>query len=189
MLGINDLKPGTFFVLENQPYEVLEAKHVKMAQGRPVMQTKIKNLLTGNVFNRNFHQSDSFKEAELEKIKIKYIYNNKGQYWFSYLNNPGKRFSLSQESLGMTAEFLKPDLEIEALSFEDKIINIILPIKVNLIVKEAPPAIKGNTAQGGTKMVILETGIKINTPLFINIGDVVRVNTQTGEYVERVEKA
>ena len=96
MLGINDLKPGTFFVLENQPYEVLEAKHVKIAQGRPVMQTKVKNLLTGNVFNRNFHQSDSFKEAELKKIKVKYIYNHHSQYWFSYSDNPGKRFSLPQ---------------------------------------------------------------------------------------------
>ncbi|RJQ14754.1 elongation factor P [Candidatus Parcubacteria bacterium] len=189
MLGMNDLRVGTYFILDEEPYEILEARHVKMAQGRPVMQTKIKNLLTGNVLSRNFHQSDSFNEAELDKSKVKYLYNHRDQYWFSDIKDGSKRFSLTKSTIGNGVQFLKANLEVEAIAFDGKVINIVLPIKIDLIVKEAPPAIKGNTAQGGTKAVVLETESSINVPLFINAGDIIRVNTQTGEYVERAEKA
>lgn len=186
---MNDLRPGVAFVLNGEPFEVQEAKHVKMAQGRPVMQTKIKNLITGNMYNRNFHQSDTFEEAELEKSKVKYLYNHREEYWFADLKDPSKRFSIKKNILGVHASFLKPNTEIEAISYNNKIINVNLPIKIDLLVKEAPPSVKGNTAQGGNKTVVLETGASLNVPLFINEGDTIRVNTQTGEYVERVEKA
>lgn len=188
MLSFNDLKSGVCFILASEPYEVLESRHVKMAQGRPVMQTKVRNLASGKVFQRTFHQADSFEEADLQKISAKFIYSHRGQYWFSETSNPSKRFSLTEEQIGQGAQFLKPNLGIDTVMFDDKVINVNLPIKIDLKIKAAPPGEKGNTAQGGTKPATLETGAKVNVPLFVNEGDVIRVNTQTQEYVERVSK-
>lgn len=188
MLGMNDLKIGTYFILDGQPYEVLESHHLKMQQRRPVLQTKIKNLINGKVLERNFQQSDTFEEADIKKSKVKYIYNHRGQYWFSYEDNPSKRFNLTSEILGNAINYLKPNMILDALLFNGEIININLPVKMDFKVIEAPPAIKGNTAQGGNKQVTIESGAKINAPLFINEGDVIRINTKTGEYVERVSK-
>jgi len=187
MLSINDLKNGTYFIFNNQPYEVLEARHLKMQQRKPVLQTKMKNLITGQVLERNFHPNEKFEEAEINKIEIKYLYNNRGEYWFCYKNDPSKRFNFKENQLSGQEKFLKPNSIVDALEFNDKIINISLPPKIDLKVTEAPPGIKGDTAQGGTKVVTLETGAKINAPLFINEGDVIKVNTKTGEYVERVK--
>jgi len=188
MLGMNDLKIGTYFILDGQPYEVLESHHLKMQQRRPVLQTKIKNLINGKVLERNFQQSDTFEEANIQKEKVKYIYNHRGQYWFNYENDPSKRFNLTTDILGDAINYLKPNTVLDALLFNSEIININLPIKMDFKVIEAPPAIRGNTAQGGNKQVTIESGAKINVPLFINEGDVVRINTKTGEYVERVLK-
>ena len=129
----------------------------------------------------------------IEKIPMKFLYNHRGEFWFADPKNPKDRFSLKEELIGEPARFLKSNLGVIALQFSTtgenpKIINIILPIKVDLKVVEAPPAVRGNTAQGGTKSVKLESGAEIQTPLFINEGDVVKVNTETGEYVERMEK-
>lgn len=184
----NELKPGTFIIFESQPYEVLEFAFLRMQQRKPVSKTKLKNLITGKVKEQTFHQSDTIEEAELDKTKSCFIYENKGTYWFNEVGNPKNRFSFTKEEIGRGAEFLKPNIEITAISFNGKIINIELPIKVAYKVIEAPPAIKGNTAQGGDKVVIIETGVKISTPLFINQDDVILINTQTGEYVERVKE-
>lgn len=187
MLTINDLKVGTYFIYENQPHEVIEAHHLKMQQRKPVLQTRMKNLITGQVLERNFHQNEKFKEAEINKVEIKYLYNHRGEYWFCYKNDPSKRFNFKENQLNGQEKFLKPDIIIDALEFNDKIINISLPPKIDLKVIETPPGIKGDTAQGGTKIAILETKAKVNVPLFVNQGDIIRVNTKTGEYVERVK--
>jgi len=187
MLTHTDLKKGARFILNGEPYEVLEYSHLKMAQRRPVIQSKIKNLITGKVFERNFQQGDVFDEAELIKIGVKYLYNNRGSYFFCEEKDPSKRFSFTEEQLGSGARFLKPNEIMEGIVFNDKIINIVIPIKVQLKVKEAPPGVKGDSAQGGTKSVVLESGAEINVPLFIKEGDVVEINTETGQYVRRVE--
>ena len=194
MLSMNDLEHGSFVIIENDPYEILEVAHLHMGRGSGSVQTKIKNLRTGQVYSRNYKPADAFEEADIEKIPMKFLYNHRGEFWFSDPKNPKDRFSLKEELIGEPARFLKSNLEVIALQFsiagaESKIINIILPIKVDLKVVEAPPAVRGNTAQGGTKTVKLESGAEIQTPLFINEGDVVRVNTETGEYVERIEKS
>jgi elongation factor P len=189
-LSINDLKNGIFLVVGNEPYVVLEVKHLHMGRGGSSIQTRIKNLQTGQVFSRNFKPADSFEEAEIEKIKSRFLYENHGVYWFDEFSNPSNRFSFKKEELGEEiVNFLKPNLEIIALKFQDKIINIELPIKIDFKVVEAPPSIRGDTAQGGSKPVTIETGAKILVPLFIEEGDIVRINTQTGEYVERTKKA
>ena len=189
-LTYNELKVGTVFTKEgdSDPYQVVEYAFVRMQQRKPVAQLKIKNLISGKVLNYTAHQHENFEEAEIERKNISFIYQAKNQYWFHESGNPGNRFFLTDEAVGSSGQFLKKGLEIAALQFKEETIGIELPIKLDLVVAEAPPAIKGDTAQGGTKSVILETGVKVNVPLFIQEGDVVRINTQSGEYVERAEK-
>lgn len=189
MLTINDIKNGDFVVIEGAPYQILSVKHLHIGRGGSSAQTRIKNLKTGQVFERNYKPSDSFGEADLEKVKVRFIYGHRGEYWFMEPGKPQSRFSLKEEVIGEARQFLKKDLEAVALKWNDQIITIELPIKVDYVVAEASPAVRGDTAQGGTKQVSIETGYKVLTPLFIETGDVIRVNTETGEYVERVSKA
>jgi len=186
MLTHTDLKKGTEFILDGQPWVVLDAQLMKMAQRRPVVQSKIKNLIDGKVQERNFQQGDVFEEANLEKHEIKYLYSTKGQYWFCEPNDPSKRFSFTEEQIGTQAKYLKPNEIVVGIVFDGKIINFKLPIKVELKVKESAPGVKGDRAQGGTKEAVLESGAVIQVPLFIEQGDTIEINTETGEYVRRV---
>lgn len=188
MIDHTQLRKGVRIVLDGQPYEILESMPLKKAQRRVVIQTKIKNLITGNVFDRNFHQGDIFEEAELTKFQAKFLYSHKDKFVFCQENNPAKRFELTKEQIGNIAKFLKPNQTVESLAFDEKIINISLPIKIQLLIKETPPGVKGDTAQGGTKIAILETEAEISVPLFINEGDLIEINTEKSEYVRRIEK-
>ncbi len=190
MLNYNELKPGENIVLDGQPYSVMDYKFLRMQQRKPVAQTKIKNLITGKTIEKTFQQNDKIQEAEIEIREIKYLYSNpkNGELWFCEKDDSSKRFKLEEDMVGAGADLLKPNSIVEAVVFDDKIIGVRLPIKIDLKVTEAPPAVKGDTAQGGVKQVTLETGATVNTPLFINEGDIVRINTETKEYVERVKK-
>ncbi|OGY66271.1 MAG: hypothetical protein A3A04_02470 [Candidatus Harrisonbacteria bacterium RIFCSPLOWO2_01_FULL_40_28] len=189
MLTYNDLKVGTVFILENDPYQVIEFSFLRMQQRKPVAQVKMKNLINGKIITRNFHQNETFEEAEIIKEPLKYLYNHRGECFFSNPKDPKERFSLQSEQLGTSIEFIKQNSEVVALKFNEKIISIQVPVKVELEVKETPPGERGNTAQGGVKTALLETGAKVQVPLFINSGDIIRVNTELGAYVERVTKA
>lgn len=188
MLSYYDLRKGVQFIFEGQPYEVLEFRQMGKAQDVVVAQTKIRNLITGKAVPKNFHQGDMFEEAELVKFQAKFLYSHRGKYVFCHADNPGKRFELTQDQLGETIHFLKPNQEVQAIVFKDQIINISPPIKVHIKVSEAPPGVQGDRSQGGTKSVTLETGATVNVPLFVQTGDVIEVNTETGEYVRRIEK-
>lgn len=188
MLNYNDLRQGVIFILDGEPYQVLEFHFLRMQQRKPVAQTKIKNLINNKVLDKTFHQNETFQEAEIKKEKVKFIYAHRDKFVFCYENNPSERFELPPEQIGESVKFLKPNSIVEAQIFNGRIVNIILPIKMDFEVVEAPPSIKGNTAQGGTKQATIETGAKINVPLFIEQGDIIRINTQTGDYSERVEK-
>ncbi len=189
MLSINDLKTGTIFIFEGQPYQVLEFKHTHVGRGGSSLQTKIKNLVNGKIIAKTFKPLDSFEEADIDWRELKYLYNHRGEFWFCDPNDLAKRTMLEELKLGEEKKFLKKEAVVRAIIFNNEIKGIELPIKVDLQVAEAPPSIKGNSAQGGTKVVVLETGAEIKTPLFIEAGDIVRVNTRTGEYAERVEKS
>ncbi len=187
MLSHNDLKKGIDFILNNQPYEVLDSSLVFKGRGGSVVQTKIKNLITGSVVSKTFHAGEELEEAEIEKIKVKFVYHKQSKFFFCHEKNPSKRFDLVEEAVGESAVFLKPNEIVEGLEFKGKIINISLPIKVQLKVVEAPPGIRGDRAQGGTKIIKLETEAEINAPLFVETGDIVEINTEKAEYVRRVE--
>jgi len=185
MLSYGDLKKGVTFVWNGQPYQVLDSGFLRMQQRKAVMQTKIKNLITGKIVDQNWQASDSFEEAEVERKRSIFIYASKGEYWFHEEGDKSKRFSLKEEVMGEAGRFLKAGTEVITFVWNGKVIQAEPPIKMTLEVTEAPPAIRGNTAQGGTKQVVLETGATVNTPLFIESGDKIVVNTQTGDYVER----
>lgn len=188
MLSYSELTKGTLFILEGAPYEVLEMSFLRMQQRKATVNTKIRNLITGKILERNWQASDSFEEAEIEKKNSKFLYANRGEYWFSAEKDPSDRFSLTAEVIGDSAKFLKVNTPVSAFIFKGKVIKVIMPIKMDFKVIEAPPSIKGNTAQGGNKAVVVEGGASVNVPLFINEGDIIRINTDTGEYVERVDK-
>ncbi len=187
-INVNELKPKTYFIYEGQPYVVVETHHLKMQQRRPTVQVRMRNLINGKLLERNFAQSDVFDPADVERQKVKFLYAHRNEFWFVYDNDPSKRFQLSAEILGDSSKFLKANTVMDAISFEGEIISIELPIKMEFKVTEAPPAIRGDTAQGGVKQATIETGANINVPLFIGQDDMIVINTQTGEYVERAEK-
>ena len=188
MLSYTDLTPGTQFIMDGEPYEVVDYAFVRMQQRKPSVQTKIRNLISGKVVSKTFQPSDALKEADIERETIKFVYAHRDEYFFQKPDSPKDRFKLSQDILGDSAKYLKPNLEVTAFKFSDKIINIKLPVKVEYAVKEAAPGFKGNTAQGGTKSVTLENDMTINVPLFIETGDIIRINTESGQYTERVSK-
>lgn len=186
MLEYNEITLGKVIIFDNEPWEVIASHVFRKQQRKPVNATKLRNMITGRVTEYSFHQSEKAEEAEIETKDIKFIYEAKGEYWFHEDGNPAKRFALKEEQIGYGARFLKKDAIAKAILFDDKIIGVKVPIKIELKVVEAPPAIKGNTAQGGNKVVKVETGASVNAPLFINEGDVIVVNTENGDYVERV---
>lgn len=187
MINYSELKRGLKIVLDNQPYEIIEFSPMFKGRGSSVARTKLKNLITNNVVAKTFHPSETFEEAETTKIPIKFLYSHRDKFFFCEENNPKKRFELTKEKIGQQSKFLKQNQIVEGIVFKDKIINISLLIKIALKVTEAPPGIRGNRAEAGTKTITLETGAKINTPLFIKEGDIIEINTETGEYVRRLE--
>ncbi|MDD5547382.1 MAG: elongation factor P [Candidatus Pacebacteria bacterium] len=189
MLSYNELKIGTMFKFEGQPYQVLEYEFLRMQQRKPVAKTRLKNLITGQVLERAFHQNEKLEDIDVEKTPIIYLYNNRGEFWFCEKGNPKNRFTLPEAKIGPAGKFLKSNSEVTAVKLDEQILDIIPPIKVDLKVKETPPGERGNTAQGGSKIAVMENGAEVAVPLFVNNDDIIRVNTQTGEYVERVEKA
>ena len=188
-LQYSELTAKVNVILDGDPYVVLSSAISKKDRQKASNNVKLKNLRTGGVVDRTFHQSDTLEEAEVSKRTVKYLYHNRGEYFFCLPDNPGDRFSLTDEVVGGLSKYVSGNDLVEALVFNDEIINIITPIKVSLKVAEASEAVKGNTSSGATKEVTLETGLKLNVPQFINRGDTVRVNTDTGEYTERVKKA
>ncbi|MDP3963080.1 MAG: hypothetical protein Q8Q39_01145 [bacterium] len=188
MLDVNDLKSGALFIYNDDPCVILWSNHLKMQQRRPVMQTKFRNLRTGQVLEQNFQQGEVFEEADINRLRVVFLFGHRGNYTFQEKGNPKNRITFTAEQLGDTKEFLVANVEMDAIRFGEEILNIELPPKMDLKVTEAPPSIRGNTAQGGTKGVTVETGLVVQAPLFIEAGDVIRVNTTLKEYVERVEK-
>lgn len=189
MLSYTDLKKGILFVLDGEVHEVLEANFSRMQQRKAVAQTKFRRLSDGKILERSFQASDVFAEAEVEKKTLQFLYTHREEYFFTDLKDKKNRFSLKKEVLGENVKWLKPNTEATALYFHDKILSLKLPIKIDFKVVEAPPGVQGDRATSGTKAVTIETGAVVQVPPFINSGDIIRVNTESGLYVERVEKA
>jgi elongation factor P len=186
MLSYNEVKPGVAVLVEGEPYVCTWNNIMQKQQRRPVNQTKLRHLIRGNSIEYSFQQSDKLQEAEIETKPAVFIYERNGEWFFHDAKDKSKRFSVSDEMMGDSGKFLKGNTEVETLWFDEKLFRVKLPVKVELKVTEAPPDVRGNTAQGGSKVVELETGVSLDVPMFVKLGDVIRINTETGEYVERV---
>ena len=189
ILDYSEVKPKKCIIYDNEPYEVLESHVARTQKRKPQNAVKLRNLISGRVIPVSFHASDTVEEAEVYRKDSKFLYTTKGESWFCNPKDVKDRYIIENGIIANDIKWLKENTEIEIKTWgedeEEKIIGIKIPVKVTLQVKEAPPAIKGNTASGGDKLVTLETGAQITTPLFIEVGDKVIVNTETGEYVER----
>ena len=186
MLSINDLKVGTIFKYNDDACQIIKINHLKMGRGSAVLQAKFRNLLNNNTLEKNFKQSDKFDNAEIEKRKADFLYRTGDECYF--MDENYEQFFINSSVIGDKLRFVKESSTVNILFFENIPVNIDLPPKVELKVIDAPPAVRGDTAQGSvTKTVTLETGAEINTPIFIKEGDLIRINTETGEYVERVK--
>ena len=190
LLTYSEIRERTIIIYENEPCEVVESHVARTQQRKPQNQVKLKSLLSGRTFTATFHTSDMAEEAEISKRNIKFLYHNKGEYWFCDPEDPKNRFKLDENLISSGVQFFKDNIMVTGLVYEnsdgvEQIISIKLPVKLELKVKEAPPSMRGNTASGGGKPIVLETGATITAPFFIEAGDSIIVNTDTGEYVER----
>ncbi len=189
VLSYNEILAKKVIIFNGEPCVVVSHHVFRKQQRKPVNITKLKSLISGRVIENTFHQNENAEEADLEKRSITFIYESKGEYWFHNTNDKSQRFSLPADTVGTAGKFLKQNSEVGALIYNDEVIGIDIPIKVDLKVTEAMEAVKGNTAQGAQKEVTLETGATLMVPMFINEGDVISINTETEEYSERVSKA
>ncbi|MFA6301082.1 MAG: hypothetical protein WC609_01890 [Candidatus Paceibacterota bacterium] len=188
-LQYNEIREKKIIIHNDEPCEVVESHVARTQQRKPQNQVKLRSLISGKVFPATFHVSESADEADISKKEITFLYENRGEYWFCDPEDKSNRFKLSEALIGNAGKFLKQNGNVTALVWdndgEEVTIKLSLPIKMEFKVKEAPPAVRGDTSKSGNKIITLENGATLNAPMFISEGDTVRVNTETGEYVER----
>lgn len=185
MAGLTDIRAGTVVKVQNEPYLVVWSEFNRKQQRKPVMRTKLKNLVNGNALEKTFLAGESFEFADIERRKCQYLYKTDDDAHFMDAENY-EQFSLPMDQIKDSMVYLKDGVDVYVTFYEGKSIGIQVPIKVELKVMETPPGVKGDTAQGGSKPATLETGVVVNVPLFINEGDMLVINTETGDYVSRV---
>jgi elongation factor P len=189
MLDYNEITKRKFIVYEEEPYEVMEHWVFRKQKRKPVNQTKLRNLISGRTIEITFHATERAEEADLERKPIKFLYKSNTENWFCDPKNPADRYKLDEAMVGDILKWTKPNQELDALLFNDEIIGVRGPIKVVLQVKESAPAVKGDTSGNALKTAIVETGTRVMVPMFINEGDLIEINTDTGDYSARAEKA
>ena len=186
--SLNSIKPGVTILYNGEPYIVQWANFVRMQQRKPVMQTKLKHLVTGKVLEYSFKPGEKVEAADLERIKANFLYrDHEGGHFMD--NENYEQFTFSDEALGEKINYLKEGFEVQILTFNENPITVELPPKVNLRVTSAAPGVRGDSAQGNvTKEATLENGLLLKVPLFVKEGDIVRISTESGEYLERIEQ-
>lgn len=185
MISAGDFKNGITFELDGQVYQVIEFQHVKPGKGAAFVRTKLKNVITGATVERTFSPTDKMPKAHIERKDMQYLYNDGDLYYFMD-NETYEQIPLSAEQLGDSLKFVKENMNVKVLSYKEKVFGVEPPTFVELEVVETEPGFKGDTATGATKPATVETGATIKVPLFVNQGDIVRIDTRTGEYMERI---
>ncbi|MDI6632431.1 MAG: elongation factor P [Bacillota bacterium] len=184
MISTNDFRTGLTIELDGDVYQVLEFLHVKPGKGSPFVRSKLRNLRTGAVIERTFNAGEKVPRAHLERRATQYLYNDGDNYYFMDMES-FEQVPLGPRELGDAVKFLKENMEVFLLSYQDKVLGVELPNTVELQVVETTPGVKGDTAAGGSKPAKLETGLVVQVPLFIEEGDVLQIDTRTGEYLKR----
>lgn len=185
MINYSDLRHGTAIELDGEPWQVLEFQHTKMQQRAPVLYLKLRHLKTGRVITRNVPGNQKLSLAPVEQRQAQYLYNDEHLYYFMDMENYDQ-LPISKDLMRDALPYLKEQAMVGLVFYRDDPVSIELPTFAELRVKETTSGFRGDTAQGGTKSAILETGLSIQVPLFINEGETVRVDTRSGEYLERV---
>ncbi len=183
-MNITDLKPGVRIEYKNDPYEVITSSFSRSSQSQGFMSTKLRNLITGSVLDVTFREKDKVEPIDIEKKEAQFLYGESNKFFFMD-NNTFEQFELGESVIGRKRNFLKENMDVELILYKDKPINIDIPNKVVLKVIDTEPVIKGATASDVKKPAVLETGYKLQVPVFINKGDNIRVNTERGDYIER----
>jgi elongation factor P len=185
MISTGELKRGVCVEVENELLRILNYDHIKMGRGSAQVKIKFQNVRTGAIYERGYNAGTRFKRATLDHRTVQYLYHDGNVHQFMDTEN-FEQVALDAQSLGDEVGYLKENIVVELLSYKDSPIGIDLPITVDLKVADTDPGFKGDTATGGTKPAVLETGLKIQVPLFVNQGDTIKVDTRTGQYLERV---
>jgi elongation factor P len=185
MIDVNELRKGVTFTLDGELYRVLQYQHYKPGRGNAVIRTKLRNLRTGSTLDKNFTSGDRVQDIRLEHQTVQYLYSD-GDFYYFMDTSTFEQFPLPNSLLEDVKPYLIENMELELSSYEGERLDVELPTTVDLRVIEAPPGFAGDTATGATKEVTLETGLKINVPLFIDEGDILRIDTRDGRYVTRV---
>ena len=185
MISAGDFRNGLTFEFEGNVYQVVELQHVKPGKGAAFVRTKMKNVMTGAVVERTFNPTEKVEPARIERKEMEYLYEDSGLYYFmdqeTYEQTP-----LSEDQLGDALKFVMENMTVKILSYKGNVFAVEPPTFVELTVTETEPGVKGNTATNVTKPATVETGATITVPMFVNEGDVIRIDTRTGEYMERV---
>ena len=184
MIDVNELRKGVTFEMDGELYRVIDYQHHKPGRGKAIIRTRLRNLRTGATLDKTFISGDRVQSIRLEHRTVQYMYNDDRFYYFMDTETY-EQFPLADKVLEEAKPYLVENMEIELVSYEGEPIDAELPITVDLEVTQAPPGYAGDTAQGATKEVTLETGLKINVPLFVEEGDVLRIDTRDGRYVTR----
>lgn len=184
MISVNDLRNGTFVLLEGRPFQIQNYSHIKMGRGGAIIKAKLKDLHSGALLERSFKNSENIEEITVERKKAQYLYfDDQAAYFMDPESFEQDKISL--KSIAAAKKFLKDGMIVQILKYEDSILNVELPIKEVYQVVATPPGVRGDTVSGGSKPATIETGTIVNVPLFIKVGDQIRVNTLEGVYVER----
>ncbi|WP_194608841.1 elongation factor P [Clostridium vitabionis] len=184
MVSAGDFRNGVTLEIDGVVYQILEFQHVKPGKGAAFVRTKIKDVINGGVVERTFRPTEKFPVARIDKIDMQYLYKDGDLYNFMD-NNTYEQITLSEELCGDAMKFVKENETVKVLSYNGKVFAVEAPLFVELEVTETEPGLKGDTATGATKPATVETGAQIMVPLFVNIGDKVKIDTRTGEYLSR----
>ena len=185
MISASDFRKGVTFEIDGQPYLVVDFQHVKPGKGAAFVRTKLKNVISGAVIEKTFNPSDKYAAAQIEKREMQYLYNDSDIYYFMD-NETYEQLPLNKEQLGDSLKFLKENMNVKILSYKGNVFSVEPPMFVELEVTYTEPGFAGNTTTTSGKPATLENGYEISVPMFVNIGDVIRIDTRTGEYMERV---
>jgi len=184
MIDVNDIKNGMTLLIEGNIYQIVSFLHVKPGKGSAFMKTKMQNLRTGTTLERTFNTNVKFEEARIDRIKVQYLYEDNGTFNFMDVETYDQ-FELSTEQVGNNKDFMKENMEVEITKYKSELLGITLPEKVEYTIVKTEPAVKGNTTNNTTKEAIIETGLMVRVPLFIEEGEKIIVTTEDGKYYSR----
>jgi elongation factor P len=186
LISTNEIRNGAKIEVDGEPFIIVEFQHVKPGKGGAFVRTKLRSLKTGNVVDRTFRSGDKLEQPDIDEMEMQFLYSAEGQYFFMDTKSYEQIFIL-QEHLGESKNFLKENMVAKIIFYEGKPLSVELPIFVELKIVKTDPGVRGDTATGGTKVAIVETGANVKVPLYLEEGAVIKVDTRSGEYVERVK--